>query len=212
MKHFRCGLPTDPASAAVIRHMRENGLLCADHRLRRGDREIAALKQREITLLQHAGVDVEVIAGESSRRRRSRCRRRDQRRIRLELCQFSSHRCRPRQSEHLVSGADHVDGFARDDDRLRRIGGRPCRSIPGSIVADHHYAGHFLQTRPAHRRRPACTGVGAAARRDRVRFAAAAQLRPASADPDVIAINTLVETRHPDRGRRQSGRHRLLAP
>ena len=42
---FRCALPVDPASQAVIGSLRQQGLLCADHTLRRGDREIAALLQ-----------------------------------------------------------------------------------------------------------------------------------------------------------------------
>ena len=59
---FRCALPVDPASQAVIGSLRQQGLLCADHTLRRGDREIAALLQSEIDLLNDAGVPVEVLA------------------------------------------------------------------------------------------------------------------------------------------------------
>ncbi|MET0650805.1 MAG: M14 family zinc carboxypeptidase [Pyrinomonadaceae bacterium] len=56
---FRCWIPTDPASASVIRHLREQGLLCADHRLRRDDRELVVLTQSEVNLLEEAGVAVE---------------------------------------------------------------------------------------------------------------------------------------------------------
>jgi hypothetical protein len=56
---FRCSLPTDPASDSVIQHLREQGLLCADHRLRRDDRELVVLTQSELTLLEDAGVVVE---------------------------------------------------------------------------------------------------------------------------------------------------------
>jgi hypothetical protein len=51
----------DGASTAVLRNLREQGLLCADHTLRREDREIAALLQSEITLLENAGISVEIL-------------------------------------------------------------------------------------------------------------------------------------------------------
>jgi hypothetical protein len=57
---FRCSLPMDAASIAVLRNLREQGLLCADHTLRREGREIAALPQSEIAPLQNAGISVEL--------------------------------------------------------------------------------------------------------------------------------------------------------
>jgi hypothetical protein len=57
----RCGLPTDVASVAVMQHLEEQGLLCVDHRLRRGDRDLAVLRRSEITLLEQSGVDVDVL-------------------------------------------------------------------------------------------------------------------------------------------------------
>jgi hypothetical protein len=58
---FRCSLPMDAASIAVLHNLREQGLLCADHTLRREGREIVALPQSEIALLQNAGISVEVL-------------------------------------------------------------------------------------------------------------------------------------------------------
>jgi len=58
---FRCSLPADPASQAVLDNLRQQGLLCADHTLRSGGREIAALLQSEINLLSEAGIAVEVL-------------------------------------------------------------------------------------------------------------------------------------------------------
>jgi hypothetical protein len=58
---FRCSLPADPASQAVLDNLRVQGLLCADHTLRSGGREIAALLQSEINLLNDAGIAVEVL-------------------------------------------------------------------------------------------------------------------------------------------------------
>ena len=58
---FRCSLPTDAASVGVIQHLREQGLLCADHRLRRDDRDIVVLGQDEIGLLEQSGIGVEIL-------------------------------------------------------------------------------------------------------------------------------------------------------
>lgn len=58
---FRCSLPTDPASQVVFNSLRQQGLVCADHTFRRGVREIAALLQSEIDLLNGAGVAVRVL-------------------------------------------------------------------------------------------------------------------------------------------------------
>ncbi|HKR84729.1 MAG TPA: M14 family zinc carboxypeptidase [Terriglobales bacterium] len=58
---FRCSLPTDPASQAVFNSLRQHGLVCADHTFRRGGWEIAALLQSEIDLLNGAGVAVQVL-------------------------------------------------------------------------------------------------------------------------------------------------------
>lgn len=58
---FRCSLPADPASQAVLDNLRQQGLLCADHVLRRGGQEIAALLQSEIDLLNDAGIAVELL-------------------------------------------------------------------------------------------------------------------------------------------------------
>jgi Zinc carboxypeptidase/von Willebrand factor type A domain len=58
---FRCSLPMDPASQAVLDSLQQQGLLCADHTLRSGGREIAALLQSEIDLLNDAGIAVEVL-------------------------------------------------------------------------------------------------------------------------------------------------------
>ena len=58
----RCSLPTDAASNGVIRHLREQGLLCADHRLLRDDREVVVLRSSEILLLEQSGIAVNVIA------------------------------------------------------------------------------------------------------------------------------------------------------
>jgi len=61
MRHYRCSLPIDTASAGVIRHLQQQGLLCADHTLRRGDRDIAVLTESEIDRLKQAGIDVQVL-------------------------------------------------------------------------------------------------------------------------------------------------------
>lgn len=58
---FRCSLPTDPVSQTVIGNLRQQGLLCADHCLRRGGRDLTALRQTEIDLLKAAGVAVKVL-------------------------------------------------------------------------------------------------------------------------------------------------------
>src|SRR5262245_14797052 len=58
---FRCSLPMDAASQAVIDNLRRQGLLCADHTLRRGSREIAALLKSEIKLLKDAGIALKVL-------------------------------------------------------------------------------------------------------------------------------------------------------
>jgi hypothetical protein len=58
---FRCSLPMDAASIAVLRSLREHGLLCATHTLRQEGREIVALPQSEIAQLQNAGISVEVL-------------------------------------------------------------------------------------------------------------------------------------------------------
>src|SRR4051794_34508545 len=60
MKYFRCSIPVDPASALICQHLQEQGLLCADHRLRRANHEIVALRQSEIDLLTQAGIEVDV--------------------------------------------------------------------------------------------------------------------------------------------------------
>jgi hypothetical protein len=49
------------ASIAVLRNLREQGLLCATHTLRQEGREIVALPQSEIAQLQNAGISVEVL-------------------------------------------------------------------------------------------------------------------------------------------------------
>jgi len=64
---FRCSLPTDVASAAVIRNFREEGLICADHSLLRGGKEIVVLRQAEIDLLKEAGTSVKVLSQLSNR-------------------------------------------------------------------------------------------------------------------------------------------------
>lgn len=58
---FRCSLPVDSASRAVLDSLQQQGLVCADHTLHRGGREIAALMQPEIDLLNDAGIAVEVL-------------------------------------------------------------------------------------------------------------------------------------------------------
>jgi len=58
-RFFRCSLPNDAASVAVLQHLQQQGFLCADHTLRKGHREIAVLAQSEITLLEQSGIDVE---------------------------------------------------------------------------------------------------------------------------------------------------------
>jgi hypothetical protein len=58
---FRCSLPADPASQVVLSSLRQQGLLCADHTLHSGGREIAALLQSEINLLNDVGIAVEVL-------------------------------------------------------------------------------------------------------------------------------------------------------
>ena len=60
VKFFRCALPTDAAAADVIRHFQEQGLVCADHALRRKDRIVTVLTEAEIALLKDAGIAVEV--------------------------------------------------------------------------------------------------------------------------------------------------------
>jgi hypothetical protein len=61
MDLFRCSLPADAASQRVLDNLQQQGLVCADHTLSRGDRKIAALLQSEIDLLNAAGVPVEVL-------------------------------------------------------------------------------------------------------------------------------------------------------
>jgi hypothetical protein len=60
MNFFRCVLPTDAAAADMIRHFQEQGLLCADHALRRKDQLVTVLSEAEIALLKDAGVAVDV--------------------------------------------------------------------------------------------------------------------------------------------------------
>ena len=45
----------------VVRNLREQGLLCADHALRRGDREEVMLEESEVALLEEAGVIVDFL-------------------------------------------------------------------------------------------------------------------------------------------------------
>src|SRR5262245_23092568 len=59
---FRCALPTDAAATDVIRHLREQGLLCADHALHCKDNIIIVLSEAEIALLREAGVAVDIRA------------------------------------------------------------------------------------------------------------------------------------------------------
>jgi hypothetical protein len=61
-KFFRCALPTDAAAADVIRHLQEQGLLCADHALRGKDNIVIVLSEAEIALLKEAGVAVDIRA------------------------------------------------------------------------------------------------------------------------------------------------------
>src|SRR5713101_4808022 len=61
-KFFRCALPTDAAAADVIRHLQEQGLLCADHALRCKDNIVTVLSEAEIALLKEAGVAVDIRA------------------------------------------------------------------------------------------------------------------------------------------------------
>jgi hypothetical protein len=58
---FRCKLPRDPLTAAVVQNLQEQGLLAADHSLRSGDHDIVALSAEEVELLKQAGVPVEVV-------------------------------------------------------------------------------------------------------------------------------------------------------
>lgn len=58
---FRCSLPMDPASQAVLGSLQQQGLVCADHTLASGGRQIAALLESEIDLLNDAGIAVEVL-------------------------------------------------------------------------------------------------------------------------------------------------------
>jgi hypothetical protein len=58
---FWCSLSRDPATAAVVRHLQEQGLLVADHSLRRGEREIVAVSDVEVQLLKDAGVPFDLI-------------------------------------------------------------------------------------------------------------------------------------------------------
>src|SRR4051812_10476335 len=58
---IRCSLPADSASKVVLDNLRQQGLICADHTLRKGDKEIAALLQSEIDLLREAGIVIEVL-------------------------------------------------------------------------------------------------------------------------------------------------------
>lgn len=58
---FRCVLPTDLKTEAVIQHLREQGLIGADHRLRRGTRDIVVLTTSEIGLLEQCGITCEVL-------------------------------------------------------------------------------------------------------------------------------------------------------
>lgn len=58
---IRCSIAADPSTSAVLQNLRERGLLCADHTLRRGDREIVALMPGELALLESAGIEVEVL-------------------------------------------------------------------------------------------------------------------------------------------------------
>jgi hypothetical protein len=61
-KFFRCALPEDAAAADVIRHLQEQGLLCADHALRCKDNIVTVLSEAEIALLKEAGVAVDIRA------------------------------------------------------------------------------------------------------------------------------------------------------
>ena len=55
-KFFRCALPTDAAAADVIRHLQEQGLLCADHALRGKDNIVIVLSEAEIAALRRQDV------------------------------------------------------------------------------------------------------------------------------------------------------------
>jgi hypothetical protein len=59
---IRCALPGDRASIAVLRNLCERHLVCADHTLRHGGRQIAMLPRAEIDVLREAGVAVELVS------------------------------------------------------------------------------------------------------------------------------------------------------
>jgi hypothetical protein len=61
-KLFRCALPTDAATTDVIRHLQEQGLLCADHAQRCKDNIVIVLSEAEIALLKETGVGVDIQA------------------------------------------------------------------------------------------------------------------------------------------------------
>lgn len=59
---FRCSLPDDPASGVVLRHLRELGLLCADHGLRQNGRLTTILSSAEIDAVKAGGIKVSAIS------------------------------------------------------------------------------------------------------------------------------------------------------
>jgi hypothetical protein len=59
---FCCALPTDAVAADVIRHLQEQGLLCADHALHCKDKIVTVLSEAEIALLEEAGIAVDIRA------------------------------------------------------------------------------------------------------------------------------------------------------
>jgi hypothetical protein len=61
VKFFRCRLPADEASGAVLASLQHAGELCADHVLRIPGGQIAVLLQREIDALRAASIPVEVL-------------------------------------------------------------------------------------------------------------------------------------------------------
>lgn len=58
---FRCSIPADEGSQAVFNNLRQQGLICADHAMRKGGRVTSALLQSEINLLREVGIEVDVL-------------------------------------------------------------------------------------------------------------------------------------------------------
>lgn len=59
---FRCSLPDDPASGVVLRHLRELGLLCADHGLRQNGRLTTIMSSAEIAAVKASGIKVKSVS------------------------------------------------------------------------------------------------------------------------------------------------------